>query len=261
MFLNFTRSGSPDAPAIFFLPGMAMGQWMWFDQTQYFADYDCYNVDLPGHGGSNQIEWCSFEHSADCVAQLIKHETSGKPVYLVGMSLGAIVGLHVLAQHPELINRAVLTGALAERPPRWIISLQGGILSVLLPTTFGKKLFARMLHLPPDAMPYYTESISALSMPSFKRIVSQLADYSPPKGQGLINVPTLFVTGEKDIAVNRNAVQKLAQEVPEAVGVYAPRLHHGWNGEDPALFNAMTRAWIEELPLPKSLIPAGSAPT
>jgi pimeloyl-ACP methyl ester carboxylesterase len=258
MKLFYTRSGTPDAPAIVFLHGIAMGQWMWQAQIQHFADYDCYNVDLPGHGGSSQIAWDSFDQAADCVAQFIEADIVDKPVYLVGMSLGAMVGLYLLAHHQPLIKRAVLTGAIADAPPRWLIMLQGRIQSALFSTEFGKQLFARMLQLPSDIIPDYKQSIDALSIPAFKRIIQQLAVFSPPAGLEGVTVPTLFVTGEKDVAVNRHSVAVLAQRVPDAVGVYAPAVHHGWNGEDPVLFNAMTRAWIEAQPLPQSLIPAAS---
>jgi pimeloyl-ACP methyl ester carboxylesterase len=149
-----------------------------------------------------------------------------------------------------------LTGAFAEAPPRWQIMLQGTLMSLLLPTGFGKRLFARLLQLPPDAMPAYLQSIDALSIPAFKTITQQIADYTPLRGLDAVTVPTLFVTGAADIPFNRNAVKTLAQQVKGAVGVYAPDVHHGWNGEAPDLFNAMTRAWIEAQPLPPSLIPA-----
>lgn len=256
MKLFYTRSGTPDAPAIVFLHGSAMGQWMWQDQIQHFADYDCYNVDLPGHGGSSHIPWDSFEQAADDIALLIRQAIVAKPAYLVGMSLGALVGLYLLTRHQHLVKRAVLTGAIAETPPRWLMKLQGGILSALLPTQIGKQLFARMLQLPPDAMPLYRESINALSMTAFKRITAQLTDFTLPAGLEAVQVPTLFVTGEKDIAINRRSVAVLAGQLPEAVGVYAPAVHHGWNGENPVLFNEMTRAWFEARPLPQNLLPA-----
>jgi pimeloyl-ACP methyl ester carboxylesterase len=177
-------------------------------------------------------------------------------VYVVGMSLGAVVGLHLLTRQTRRVERAVLTGAFAEPPPRWIITIQGRLVSALLTNRFGKQVFARMLHLPPDAMPDYQASIEALSMPSLKRIIRQIADYVPPEYLEAVSIPTLFVTGEKDVAANRRSVMQLAQQVPSAVGVYAPGAHHGWNGEDPELFNEMTRAWIEGQPLPQRLIPA-----
>lgn len=256
MTLHYTRSGQPDAAAIVFLHGSAMGQWMWYDQIQHFADYDCYNVDLPGHGGSNAVPWGSFEQAADAVAQLIAEVIPDKPVYLVGMSLGAMVGMHLLIQHPQKIERAVLTGAIAEAPPRWISFLQTQLLSAILPTKMGKALFARMLQLPADALPHYYESINALTMTTFRRVSNHVANFSLPDGVTGITIPVLFVTGEKDISVNHTSIPQLAQLVPGSVGVYAPGLHHGWNGEDPDLFNEMTRAWIEGQSLPSRMIPA-----
>jgi pimeloyl-ACP methyl ester carboxylesterase len=255
MKLAYTRSGTPDAPAIVFLHGMAMGPWMWHDQIQHFADYDCYNVDLPGHGGSNQIAWESFDQAADCVAQLIAEDLPGKPVTLVGMSLGAVVGLHLLTRHGQMVECAVLTGPFAEPPPRWMMTVQSAILSLALSTRVGKQLFARTLHIPPDAMPYYNQSIDAFSMTAFRRITREIVNYMPLALDN-VRVPTLLATGENDVGLNRRSVVQLAQRVPGAVGVFAPGSHHGWNGEDPDLFNAMTRAWIEGQPLPSRLLPA-----
>lgn len=255
--LDYTRSGTPDAPAIVFLHGMGMGQWMWHDQIQHFEDYDCYNVDLPGHGGSSAVAWESFDQAADCVAELIATQIPDRRAYVVGMSLGAVVAIHLMARHSERVIRSVLTGALAEAPPRWITMMQGRILTAILPTHFGKNVFARMLHLPAEAMPHYRESIEALSIPAFKRMTLSLADYARPAHLDDVRVPALFATGEKDLGINRRSVPLLANALPDAVGFYAPGLHHGWNGEDPDLFNAMTRAWIEGQPLPERLIAAG----
>lgn len=256
MGLAYTRAGAADAPAILFLHGMAMGPWMWDEQMRHFSDYDCYAIDLPGHGGGRQIAWESFDQAAEAVVEVVTAEIRDKPVYLVGMSLGAMVGVHVLARHPGRIRRAVLTGAIAAAPPRWITLLQGNVLAALLPTALGKQMFARMLQLPPEVMPYYLEGIRALSIPDFRRMVRQIADYSTPAGLEDIRVPTLFVTGEHDAASTRQSVGALAGRIPGAVGLYAPGVHHGWNGEDPALFNAMARAWIEEQALPERMLPA-----
>jgi pimeloyl-ACP methyl ester carboxylesterase len=256
MTLHFTRTGTPDAPALIFLHGLAMGDWMWHEQIVHFADYDCYVVDLPGHGGSRATPWRSFPDTAAEVAEFIAQHVPGKPVFLVGMSLGAIVGVYLLTRADAGVTRAVLSGAIAETPPRWIIAMQTRLLSALLPTGFGRRLFARMLHLPTEAMPHYLASIDALSLPDFQEISHQLAVLTPPEGLARITAPTLFVTGAQDIAINRRGTADYARQVPGASGVYAPDVHHGWNGEDPALFNAMTRAWIERAPLPARLIPA-----
>jgi pimeloyl-ACP methyl ester carboxylesterase len=67
--------------------------------------------------------------------------------------LGAVVGLHLLARNPQRIERAILIGAFAAAPPRWLIRVQGWILSILLSTGWGKRLFTRTLHLPAEILP------------------------------------------------------------------------------------------------------------
>jgi pimeloyl-ACP methyl ester carboxylesterase len=256
MTLAYTRSGNRNSAALVFLHGSAMGQWMWHDQIQHFADYDCYTVDLPGHGSSSHMAWQSVDHAADCAARLIADEIPDKPVYLVGLSLGAVIGLHLMTRHPQRIERAVLTGTFADAAPRWMMTLQGWVVSAMLSIPYGRQMFARSLHLPAEVMPFFEETMQALSMQSYRRITQQIAEYTPLDSLNTLTIPTLFVTGEKDVALNRQAVVRLAQQVPGAVGVYAPGVHHAWNGEAPALFNEMTRAWIEGWSLPNSLIPA-----
>lgn len=255
--LHTTQSGTLGAPSIVFLHGLGMGQWMWTDQIAAFSDYHCINVDLPGHGGSSGIEWVSFAQTADAVADIIAAEATGGQAHLVGLSLGAMVGLHVLTRHPLRVKRAVLSGGIAEKPsPLWLYRLQSSLMGRLLATGFGKAMFARLLHLPPEAMPVYDEYMRVMALDTFARVGAEITNFTLPDGLKTVRTPALFVTGDKDIGVNRQSVRLLAQQVPGAVGVYAANAHHGWNGECPDLFNAMMRAWLEDQPLPAALIPA-----
>lgn len=251
MTLAYTRSGNPDAAAIVFLHSLATGQWLWHAQVPHFADYDCYTVDLPGHGDSRAVSWESFDQAADAVAEILPD----KPVSVVGLSLGAVVGLHLVTRHPRRIERAILTGAFDVAPARLLITAQGWILSALVSTRWGRSILARSLHVPSEVMPRYDACTRALSTATLRQITHQIAGYTPLAGLETVNVPLLFVTGEKDVPANRHSVARLTRQVPGAVGGFAPGVHHEWNGEDPALFNALARAFVEGRPLPDTLLP------
>lgn len=254
--LHFTEGGTPGKPTLIFLHGMAMGGWMWTEQMHTLTEYHLLNIELPGHGESHAVPWKSFEDTADLVAEVIaNHATNGR-AHIVGLSLGGVVGLYVLLRHSQRIDRAVLSGAFADAPkPLWMYTLQTRILSVLLNTPIGVQIFARMLFIPADGMQAFSEFIAKMSRDMFKTVSRQIMTFQRPPGIEHIPTPCLVVTGEKDIAFNVESTRTLAALIPNAIGVLASGVHHGWNGEAPDLFNAMVRAWINETPLPETLIP------
>ncbi len=254
--LHFTESGTPGKPTLIFLHGLAMGGWMWTDQIASFADYHLLNIEMPGHGDSHAVPWKSMADTADLVAEVIaNHATNGR-AHVIGLSLGGLVGLHVLLRHPHRVERAIISGSPASEPtPKLMYQLQSRLVGLLLNTPLGVKVFARMLFIPSEAMEVFTAFIKKLSRPMYWSVVHELMSFVLPPGMSQIAAPTLLVTGEKDIAFNVESVRTLAAVLPNNVAVLAPQVHHGWNGEAPQLFDAMMRAWIEQKPLPESMIP------
>ncbi len=254
--LHFTEGGTRGKPTLIFLHGLAMGGWMWTDQMTSFADYHLLNIEMPGHGDSHAVTWKSLADTADLVAEVIaNHATNGR-AHVIGLSLGGLVGLYLMLRHPQRVERAVISGSPASEPtPKIMYQVQSRLVGWLLNTPLGVQVFAKMLFIPVEAMEAFTMFIKKLSRPMYWSVVRELKSLSLPQGMDQITTPTLLVTGEKDIAFNVNSVRHLAEMLPNNVAVLAPQVHHGWNGEAPELFDAMTRAWIEQKPLPESLIP------
>ena len=72
MSLYVDETGTPGAASIVFLHGIGASGWMWTLQTAALADFHCLNVDLPGHGKSNQIPWVSLADTAEQLAAVIR---------------------------------------------------------------------------------------------------------------------------------------------------------------------------------------------
>ncbi len=257
--LHFTEGGTRGKPTLVFLHGLAMGGWMWTDQMTGFADYHLLNIEMPGHGDSHAVPWKSLADTADLVAEVIaNHATNGR-AHVIGLSLGGLVGLHVMLRHPNRVERAIISGSPASEPtPKIMYQVQSRLVGWLLNTPIGVQVFAKMLFIPKEAMDVFTEFINKLSRPMYWSVVHELMSFVMPNMEQ-VTTPTLLVTGEKDIAFNVDSVRKLAAMLSNNVAVLAPQVHHGWNGEAPELFDAMTRAWIEQKPLPESLIPIRAA--
>jgi len=66
-------------------------------------------VDLPGHAGSDSVR-ADLSNTADLVAESVRSAIGDEPCTLLGYSLGARVGLHVLTGSSLAVSRAVFIG-------------------------------------------------------------------------------------------------------------------------------------------------------
>lgn len=255
MSLYVSESGTQGAPTIVFLHGAATSGWMWQAQIDALQDYHCLNIDLPGNGKSNHIPWLSLADTADQVAAIIRARATGQKAYVVGLSLGAYVTLALLSRHTSAVEKAVLSGVTAMPLPNPVFSkIQMYFMSLLMKTSWFISMQAKMLQLPDDVMPYYRESMRAMSRQALLRIFDELLVYSLPANLAQVHVPTLVSAGGSEVAPILQSMSVVTKTMPNAEGRIAPELHHGWNGENPPLFTAMIRAWITGTPLPAELV-------
>jgi pimeloyl-ACP methyl ester carboxylesterase len=257
MTLHISESGTPGAPSIVFLHGLGTTSWMWEGQVEHLRDFHCLNVDLPGQGKSNHLEWKSLTNTADGVAEAIRSRATNGRAHVVALSLGAYVALHLMARHPDAVDHAVLSGVTAAPLPRPRLIL--GLIRLMAPILkkqFYLRLSARMLHLPDEVFDAYAEGVRSMSRQAFLAVYDEVVYFQPPEALTHVAVPTLIVAGGKEVQAVRDAVPTLTTILPNAQGRIVPGVHHGWNGEAPELFNTVVRAWISGLPLPEQLTPS-----
>lgn len=101
-----------DGPIVVLLHGVPFDGSLWKNQFDAFPDYKLIIPDLPGSGRSEMIEDMSMEGMAECVKDIIVHESaslffkSGQPhsVIVIGHSMGGYITLALAEKHPELLN-------------------------------------------------------------------------------------------------------------------------------------------------------------
>ena len=118
--LYVRESGPVGAPAIVFLHGGDMSGWSWEPVVERMPQYRCLVPDLPQFGKSFHEGPFEMGRAASAVAELIRSRVGTGLAHVVGFSLGAQVGVQLLATEPKLVDRAVLCGtivnAMASRP-------------------------------------------------------------------------------------------------------------------------------------------------
>jgi len=101
-----------EGPVVVLLHGVPFDGSLWSNQFAAFPEYKLIIPDLPGSGRSERIDDMSMEGMAECVKDIIVHETaslffkSGEPhsVILIGHSMGGYIALALAEKHPELLN-------------------------------------------------------------------------------------------------------------------------------------------------------------
>ena len=117
MSLFVRESGPVSAPTIVFLHGGGVSGWSWQPQIEAFPDYHLLVPDLPEHGRSLAEAPFTIPDAAERVANLIRDRGHGGRAHVIGLSLGAQIAIQLLAAAPEIVDHALLSGALVRGLP------------------------------------------------------------------------------------------------------------------------------------------------
>lgn len=98
---------------VFFIHGLASGIGMWSDFVdEVRGDYDIFALDLLGHGESPRPEWegsQALEVQARAIRKAIaKNRAKGKPIFLVGHSMGSLISAEIARRYPKMAKKIFL---------------------------------------------------------------------------------------------------------------------------------------------------------
>ncbi|SBS75569.1 putative hydrolase [uncultured Mycobacterium sp.] len=257
MDLFVRESGPTDAPAIVFLHGGWMSGWSWEPVVQRMQRYHCLVPDLPQYGGSFGQGPFDMSRATEAVADLIRSRVSTGPAHIVGFSLGAQVGLRLLATEPELVDRAVLCGAVVN-------TLPGAHLTKFLPAlSVRSALFRRWVKHQMDShqlgvlSPWaddYHEDVRLLTTEQLPHIVMASAGFTAPEGLNESDTPALFLAGGSEMWVVRSWAATLARPMPNGVAGVAAGMRHDWPVRNPELFSRTVDGWLSGAGLPAEIV-------
>lgn len=250
----FIEQGEGDT-AVFLLHGVGGGRQAWAHNQPVFAaaGYRTVAWDMPGYGESSPLSGCTNAMLADALKQLIVHIGAKRHV-LVGHSMGGMIAQEVAAAYPDLVHGLVLystSPAFGKADGDW---QQQFLQSRFAPLDQGlgmeglaEKIVPAMFA--PDADPARLAEATALMrrVPagSYRAALSAIVSFNRLAELASIRVPTLCLTGERDLNAPPAVVEKMASRIAGAHYECLPGAGHIANIEQPSLFNSAVLAFLK----------------
>jgi pimeloyl-ACP methyl ester carboxylesterase len=250
----FVRESGPIwAPAIVFLHGGEYSGRSWQPVVERMQRYRCLVPDLPQHGESFQPRPFEMAAAAAAVAELIRSRVGTGRVHLVGHSLGAQVGVQLLATEPELVDRALLCGTIVNAMP--VVRLTAPLLGLVawISRSVTMRRNARLVGVASPKVDDYREDVRLLPPAQVAHLVAASGGFTLPEGLDQSDSPTLFLTGSEEMRLIRRSAAALAQRTPNGVEGVAIGMDHDWPLRYPDLFSRTVDGWLSGMALPPEI--------
>lgn len=240
--LNYETQGTGEPLVL--IPYLAADQACYaFQVADYAKHFHCISVDLRGAGLSDKPDSpYSTELFADDIAAFMQ-AISLEKAHVSGLSLGAAVGMHLAAKHPERVKSLSLHSAWPKSDAFLKVAVEGwrimakGIGSVpemviagIFPWCFTPGLYASK----PDyikSLADFVRSRPAQPLDAFMRTSEAVMNHDASAGLSRIKAPTQITFGRYDMVTSTR---------------FADALHQGIKGSELHVFEDCAHAPIYE---------------
>ena len=239
---------------VVFVHAFPMSRAMWAPQVPALSGrWRVITVDLRGHGESDAPLWCyTLDQFADDLRALLDHLSISHAVF-VGLSMGGYTLFAFYRRYRDRVKALVLADTRAQadteegRTGRFNLAQaayhQGA--SVVADAMMPKLFSPAALRQRPDLIQQVRAIIEANQISGIAGDLMAMAER--PDSTSLlkeINVPTLVIVGEQDVATPPSDARIMADGIQDSRLVAIPEAGHLSNFEKPEVFN---RALIEFL--------------
>ena len=247
-----------DGPAVVFVHGFGLDMRMWDPQVAHLESrFRVLRYDCRGFGASGPFDPATpYTHAGDLLA-LLDHCGIGQAV-LAGLSFGGRIVLQAALAAPDRVAGLVLLDAVLDGVP-WDPESAAGLEEAARQARTHGLLAGRAAWL---AHPLFA---AARQRPDLAAVLAQLVSGYPGQhwtggdphrvtGPPLVDalpdlaVPSLVVTGERDVPCFREMSAVLARRLPDVRQEVIAAAGHMVNLEQPAVVNALLAEFLDRLP-------------
>jgi len=234
-----------------------LGSWgLWQETMAYLgAFYRTYAMDFWGFGESGKKrETYAVSDFVSLVDQFME-QLGIVHAPLVGHSMGGTVSLSVAIKYPERVSKVVVIGSpmigsslapllklAGYRPIAFMLFNMMGVFRA------GMKLYSPIICKDPRFPAMMDRDLSRTTVESFLLSIASLrrTDLLPVLSQ--IKVPTMGMYGDKDVIVHPLQWQPMQKGIPNVTIERFPAAGHFLMLEEPTLFTAKLKAFLDQKP-------------
>lgn len=231
----------------------------WLRQLDALADgYRAVAWDARGYGGSDDYDGpLDFAEFAVDLLRLLDH-LAAPTAHLCGLSMGGRIALDFYERYPERVRSLILADTFPgfdssftqEGRERFVQErrqplVDGRELSDIAPRVAATLVAAGT---PDTVRQELIDSMCALHKASYIKTIEAMTMYQPVTDVSRVTVPVQIIVGEEDKLTPVTVSRKMFDEMPDARLEILPATGHLSNVEQPALFNACLRDFLDGLP-------------
>lgn len=232
--VHYQEAGEPDAPAMILIHGFAASNLVWSKVLLELADagFRVIAPDLLGYGYSDKPRELDYTipRQAEMVVSLLRRLGIERAV-LVGSSYGGAIAATIALDHPELVEKLILVGAVTNnKPTRFLLMRLFGspfIGDVLSPLLVGSRRLLRIrMKRVYDRHSWVLDErrVDARHLPlrtrgAHRAIIRTVRRWDAERisrDAHLLAVPTLLIWGDTDREVPLRDGERLRDEVPNS---------------------------------------------
>jgi len=254
-FQNWLPEDEPKA-LLLIVHGLAEHSGRYVNVVNHFVPlgYAVHGFDLPGHGKSDgtRVYVERFEDYTDTIKIYFDRIRPGKPVFLVGHSMGGLIGAVYLLDHQRELTGAVLSGPAVKVPDKITptIVVVGKILSALLPRFGLLGLEAEGVCRDPAVVQAYISDPLVHKGKTTARLAAEMLKAMQHIGgqASKITLPVMIVQGSADRLVDPAGARMLYDTVSSAekeIRIYEGFYHEVFNEPERERVLRDVERWIE----------------
>lgn len=244
--IRYRLDGPQDGPAYVLVNGLTQYIKIWepFREALAAGGFGVATFDLLGQGESDKPSLFIGQDDQVAVVHGLVSELGTRPVFLAGISFGAVIALRYAIAHSDRIAGLVPMSAFAELTPQLSMlgkALRTGLIlggtdylqDLLFPMNLSDEYITARLDRLADAK---RKAWLANDLYALQNLMESFLDFEQLTPQlSAISTPTMILNGEFDFFTPRKLHESLRRHIPDSALVIIPRVYHAFTVEKPAL--------------------------